>query len=814
MDATETVADWIIDRPKTVVLAFLLVTALFAVGLGRVSTTAGTEQFTEGTPAQEAFEDVQREFGTPFGADTGTTQLIQTDRNVLSKAELLATLRALEALSERPDLRVESTQSAAGQIATELDPDVESLAEKRRVIDRASEAEIDAAVVDLSDRPSFTDIVSDDFNPTSATASATVAVVTHRIPAELDEGGGGGGEPGPLTPIQLRARGIVSPVDTDIRVFGQGIVAAEFSNVIADSLLIVVPAAAALILAFLIVSYRDPVDLVLGTLSLALTLLWTFGFLGLTGIPFTQFLIAVPPLLLAVGIDFGIHTINRYREERVTGATVETAIRRALDQLLVAFGIVTGTTVIGFAANLTSALQPIRQFGIVAAVGIAITFLVFGLFLPAAKVASDRFRAARDLPAFGQQPLGREGSRLAGVLSGGVAVARRAPVAFLLVVLLISAGSAVYATGVDTAFSEEDFLPPEETPAYLEDLPEPFAPSRYTVTRDIQFLEDNFEAVQGESVTIFVQGPLTRDTTLESFQKAQRNPPDSFVSRGRDAETTSIVTVIRDYANESDRFRALVERNDVDDDGVPDDDLRQIYDALLTSPQRDRALQYLTESRRAAQVEYTTEATASQEAITADAREVADRYRFEATATGQVVVFQSIAALILESALVSLATALLLVAVFLIAVYAVLEGAPGLGLVNLVPIAVSVALIAGTMRLLGLSFNAFTATILSITIGLGIDYSAHVVHRFADEYDGRPDDGDPFPALQRAVAGTGGALTGSMLTTATGIGVLVFALTPVLGQFGLLTALSIVYSYVVALVVTPSVVAVWARYAE
>ncbi|WP_424018356.1 efflux RND transporter permease subunit [Halorientalis pallida] len=811
MNATESVADWIVERPKTVVIVFLLVTALLAVGLGRVSTTAGTEQFTEGTPAQEAFEDVQREFGTPFGPSSGTTQLIQTDRNILSKAELRATLRALDALADRPDLRVESTQSAAGLIATELDPDAESLAEKRRALDRASEAEIDAAVADLSDRPSFTDLLSDDFNPTTATASATVAVVTHRIPAELDEGGGGGGEPGPLTPIQLRARGIVGALDADIRVFGQGIVTAEFANVIADSLLVVVPAAAALILAFLIVSYRDPVDLVLGTLSLALTLVWTVGFLGLAGIPFTQFLIAVPPLLLAVGIDFGIHTINRYREERVTGATVAAAIRRALDQLLVAFAIVTGTTVIGFAANLTSALQPIRQFGIVAAVGIAITFLVFGLFLPAAKVASDRFRAARDLPTFGQQPLGREGSRLASVLSGGVAVARRAPLAFLFVVLLISAGSAAYATGIDTAFSEEDFLPPEETPGYLEDLPEPFAPSRYTVTRDIQFLEDNFEAVQGESVTIFVQGPLTRDTTLESFQKAWRNPPDSFVARGRDAETTSIVTVIRDYADESDRFRALVERNDVDDDGVPDDNLRQVYDALLASPQRDRARQYLTENRRAAKVEYTTEATASQDAVTADARAVADRYRFEATATGQVVVFQSIAALILESALVSLVTALLLVAVFLVAVYAVLEGAPALGLVNLVPIAVSVALIAGTMRLLGLSFNAFTATILSITIGLGIDYSAHVVHRFADEYDGQTDDGDPFPALRRTVAGTGGALTGSMLTTAAGIGVLVFALTPVLGQFGLLTALSIVYSYAVALVVTPSAIAVWAR---
>jgi predicted RND superfamily exporter protein len=110
------------------------------------------------------------------------------------------------------------------------------------------------------------------------------------------------------------------------------------------------------------------------------------------------------------------------------------------------------------------------------------------------------------------------------------------------------------------------------------------------------------------------------------------------------------------------------------------------------------------------------------------------------------------------------------------------------------------------MRLFGIPFNSLTATILSITIGLGIDYSVHVVHRFADEYEKR----DTFDALERTVRGTGGALTGSMLTTVTGIGVLVLAITPILGQFGLLTGLSILLAYLASVFVTPSVVVVWA----
>lgn len=202
------------------------------------------------------------------------------------------------------------------------------------------------------------------------------------------------------------------------------------------------------------------------------------------------------------------------------------------------------------------------------------------------------------------------------------------------------------------------------------------------------------------------------------------------------------------------------------------------------------------------------EADATQAEVSSAGRELADRHRFEATATGESVVFDAVTDVILSSAVTSLVVALAATAVFLVAIYGLLEGAPVLGVVNLVPIVVALALLAGSMRAFGLPFNALTATILSITIGLGTDYSAHVVHRFADEYDagGTVDD-----ALENAVGGTGSALAASMLTTTTGVGVLVFAITPVLGQFGVLTALSIFYSYLTAVFLTPSTVVVWQR---
>jgi predicted RND superfamily exporter protein len=810
MDAHERAVAWTVSlvttRPGTVVLAFLLATAVFVPGLGNVSTEAGTDQFTQSSPSQAALEDVNREFTPVFEEGDASTQLIQSGENVLSKPGVLRMLRAQHRVADRPGLRVADTSSAARIVARQVDPTATTLDAQVRAVEQATAGQIDAAVDRAAASPGFRSLLSTDFNRRSASASATIGVVSHNVPGGSGAMAGTSGD-SPLQSIQIETTRVVASAGGDIRVFGSGILSEEFSAVIFDSLVIVVPAAALLILFFLVFAYRDPVDLVLGVVSLLLAVVWTFGFMGLVGIPFTQMLIAVPPLILAVGIDFGIHAVNRYREEQADGGPgVGAAMRAAASQLLVAFFIVTGTTVIGFTANTTSDLGPIREFGVVAAVGIVFTFFLFGVFLPAAKVYTDRLRERAGIPIFGS-PLGAEGSLLGAVLPAGIGIARRVPYVFLLVLVVGTAGAAVYGAGVDTTFSQEDFLPPEDSPDYLDELPEPFAPGEYTVTRDLNFLEANFESAQGDTVTVYVQGPMTRDYALESVRRAARDPPDALVRDEGYAETSSVIDVVDSYAAADREFAALVARNDRDGDGVPDDNLPDVYDELLDSRYEDRALRYLQEDRRGTRVVYETRSDATQGEVVADARTVADRHRFAATATGQVVVFKTVSDTIFESAVTSLTAALALTAVFLVFIYRLLDGRWTLGLVNLVPILVTVSLLAATMRYFGVPFNALTATVLSIAIGLGIDYSAHVVHRFADEYEDGDD--DLFVALDRAVRGTGGALAGSMLTTTTGIGVLVLAITPILGQFGLITALSILYSFVTAVVATPSVLVVW-----
>jgi predicted RND superfamily exporter protein len=189
---------------------------------------------------------------------------------------------------------------------------------------------------------------------------------------------------------------------------------------------------------------------------------------------------------------------------------------------------------------------------------------------------------------------------------------------------------------------------------------------------------------------------------------------------------------------------------------------------------------------------------------------VATGFRATARPTGNAVIFDEALGLVFETVLQSMVLTVVGAAAFLILAYWVLEGRPSLGLANMVPILITIVALVASMRALDIKFNAINGTILAIAIGLGIDYSVHIVHRFVDEFAER----DLYPALHRTVVGTGGALTGSMLTTVSGVGVLALALNPAVGVFGLLIALSVLYAYLASMFVLPSILVLWARYID
>lgn len=794
----------IAKRPWTIVILFLLVTVIFIAGLGAdAEQQAGADQFTEDLEEFQAYEAMQDDFDRASRDSGGTSaQLFVTDPsgNVLSKDSLLRMLETQDRLETSDDLRISSTTSPGTLIAQQIDPTAQTPEDHYRVIDRATQRQLDAAIEATADSL----MVSTDFSPATKSADVTQIAISYQTPPMADSA--------EYASLQYQT---LDEVDTtegyevgeNVIILADAFIQDEVLSLLNDTAIVVFPAAIILILFFLLVAYRDPIDLILGLSALLMTMVWTFGFMGYANIPFSDSLITVFPLLLAVGIDFGIHIINRYREERIAGGEIGSAMQITTRQLAIAFLIVTVTTVFSFMSNLISELEQLQHFAVVAAFGMISTFLLFGIFLPAGKVGFDRLRAGTRFPQFGTKPLGREGSVLGRILEIGTAAARKAPYIVLAIGLVIGATAGAYGTGVDATFDQEAFFPDEDRIEQYQQLPAPFAPDTYHFMAALAHLEDDFEIPFIQTVTIYIDDRAVRsDMALVDIDQAIRNPPPEFERADRRAQGGSILEVISSEAETNPEFDGTVRRYDSSGDGVPDRNVDQVYDALFASESQDDALTYLTSDRRATRIELQPDVDAEDAAVTAAAEDIAADMRLDAVATGDHIINQAVIDRITASSVNSLLLAFILTALFLVLTYWWLEGRAMYGLINLIPILLTVALLAGSMRYFDIPLSPINAPILAVSIGLGVDYTVHFMHRFVDEFEAR---NDIHEALLVTTRGTGGALTGSMLTTVTGLGVLALALIPLIVEFGILLALGVFYAYATTILFLPSIIVAW-----
>jgi len=134
---------------------------------------------------------------------------------------------------------------------------------------------------------------------------------------------------------------------------------------------------------------------------------------------------------------------------------------------------------------------------------------------------------------------------------------------------------------------------------------------------------------------------------------------------------------------------------------------------------------------------------------------------------------------------------------------------PMLSIIAVGPIVLVLISVLGTMALLNIPFSLVTSIITALSVGIGVDYTIHVIHRYREEYARRR---DPEEAAVRTLATTGSALLGSALTTALGLGALVASPLLASQQFAITAAITILYSLIVSILVVPPAMTVWGAY--
>jgi uncharacterized protein len=180
----------------------------------------------------------------------------------------------------------------------------------------------------------------------------------------------------------------------------------------------------------------------------------------------------------------------------------------------------------------------------------------------------------------------------------------------------------------------------------------------------------------------------------------------------------------------------------------------------------------------------------------------------EVTVVSDPLVQADIISSLSAAQLLAIVISLVAAGVLLVTATLVSSRSVSLGLIGIVPSAVALVLVLGSMRVLGLSFNALTATVASIAVGIGVPYGIHLINRFRES---RLRGMHADDAIRDSLRNTGAALIGSAVTTGLAFAVLLLSGSTPIRQFGTVSTLMIGFALLACLLVQPALLVLWAR---
>ena len=126
--------------------------------------------------------------------------------------------------------------------------------------------------------------------------------------------------------------------------------------------------------------------------GLGLTMLSYNGIAALVGLKMGSMLISfiVPIALISFGVDFYIHGTGRVREMQVDGLDRRSAYAAGMTAVFTAMLLAVSTSVAAFLANALSGTEAIFEFGVAAAIGLIVAYVVLGMIAPRVLLAVDQ----------------------------------------------------------------------------------------------------------------------------------------------------------------------------------------------------------------------------------------------------------------------------------------------------------------------------------------------------------------------------------------------------------------------------------------
>jgi hypothetical protein len=578
-----------------------------------------------------------------------------------------------------------------------------------------------------------------------------------------------------------------------------------------------------LVLATLAVAFRSLAGVLLPILTPLGAVIWTVGFVHLTGSYLTVTTGIVPVLIIAIGTASTMHVVAHHGLEG--GSTPAEFVRLAMHKVGGAVFLAGLTTAIGFGSLLTNEIINVREMGLYSAFGITVDFLLSMSLVPA-------------MLCFQKRPVSRPNDSSGSPLLERIllATSRFATRRSWLVVFASIAVTAVSAWGashlrVETNYLEmlkdddpmrlaDDFIEANLTGqkvfnVYLQADPEYLAKHSAGQEFAKPFLDPELlrrmDAVhQFLAPTVLCPGCGERVNAGKTPPGQELNCPKCrapVVSpAGERSAWCSRVKKVASFVDFVKQMNKASNFNDPAQFSIPDD-RRTIARYVLDHGEPKDMLPYITEDRSFTRIFIRTDVASSSEVapLNDEIRAFCDR-NFSGTALPRVCSTGSCLAsaqnAISMGQVKSLGSTLACISVILCLAFRSLK----IGLLALPPNLLPVATLFGLMGAMGTNLDVGTSIVGCMGIGIAVDDTVHFLSRYLKEL--RLDD-NVEAAIARTTVTTGRPIVFTSVALTLGFLILLWSdFVPVI-YLGLYTAMTMVVALLGDLLLLPALLSIF-----
>jgi hypothetical protein len=508
------------------------------------------------------------------------------------------------------------------------------------------------------------------------------------------------------------------------------------------------------------------------------------GFMGLAGIQLNMAVLGAFPVMIGLGIDYGIQFHARLDEEARKGS-LDKAVTVMVTRTGPAVMYAMLATCMGFIAMFISTVPMIRSFGLVAMIGVMSCFVISLIGIPTiahlvnytpkpqkTDVCYAVGEGACDYIPSTTQGDSRRGAKKKSSWSYGrfltdisVKIAKN-PIPLLLIAGMVALIGFQIDPQIPIETSENSFVP-SDMPAKVQ--------------------MDKVTGILGSTSTadFIIQG--SRVTDLDTVKWLKGFQDYELAHHTELTRATSIVTYILAYnggvmPEDQNQLNVVIEK-------IPADVKKSYLSGSMEGVVRFNTIKLEMSSMNGLKVQMEKDIRFLQPPTGITLEPVGSFYLFTSLINGLSSSKEAMTLL-----------GFMLVFAFLALVYRHVQA-----VTPLVPIIFIVGWNAAAMYVLGIAYTPLTATLGSMTIGVAAEYTILVMERYAEEQERLH---DHVAAIQESVNKIGTAITISGLATFFGFSALCLSSFPIISNFGITTLIAVGFSLMGAIFIMPAILSV------